>query len=122
MLIIHFLIPVLLIFGAGSAPDNAEDGPHSGDATTGPGNGQFRVPSLRNIANTAPYMHNGSIKTLKQVIEFYDGQLDFASLGLGSSAEVSDNIAEGGQYVNGIGFTPQDVTDLENFLKTLSDR
>lgn len=33
--------------------------------------GKFRTPSLRNVAQTAPYMHNGSMRTLDQVIEFY---------------------------------------------------
>ena len=35
--------------------------------------GAFRTPSLRNVAGTAPYMHDGSLKTLKQVIDFYIG-------------------------------------------------
>lgn len=34
--------------------------------------GQFRAPSLRNVALTAPYMHNGSIQTLREVMEFYN--------------------------------------------------
>ncbi len=34
--------------------------------------GKFKTPSLRNIALTAPYMHDGSIKTLEKVIEHYD--------------------------------------------------
>lgn len=34
--------------------------------------GQFRSPTLRNIALTAPYMHNGSMATLREVIEFYN--------------------------------------------------
>ena len=34
--------------------------------------GQFRAPSLRNVALTAPYMHNGSIATLREVMEFYN--------------------------------------------------
>ena len=34
--------------------------------------GKFKTPTLRNIALTAPYMHDGSEKTLKQVIEYYD--------------------------------------------------
>jgi cytochrome c peroxidase len=34
--------------------------------------GRFRVPSLRNIAVTAPYMHDGSLATLEEVIEHYD--------------------------------------------------
>ncbi|MGH9847364.1 MAG: cytochrome-c peroxidase [Blastocatellia bacterium] len=35
--------------------------------------GAFRTPSLRNVAKTAPYMHDGSLKTLKEVIDFYVG-------------------------------------------------
>lgn len=34
--------------------------------------GKFKTPTLRNIALTAPYMHNGSIQTLEQVVEYYD--------------------------------------------------
>ena len=34
--------------------------------------GKFRAPSLRNVALTAPYMHNGSIRTLREVMEFYN--------------------------------------------------
>ena len=34
--------------------------------------GAFRAPTLREIANTAPYMHDGSLATLEEVIEFYD--------------------------------------------------
>jgi cytochrome c peroxidase len=39
----------------------------------GRGKGEFRTPSLRNVARTAPYMHDGSLKTLKQVVDFYVG-------------------------------------------------
>lgn len=43
-----------------------------GDLTGDPkDNGKFRVPSLRNIALTAPYMHDGGIETLEEVIEHY---------------------------------------------------
>jgi len=34
--------------------------------------GAFKTPSLRNVALTAPYMHDGSLKTLEKVVEFYD--------------------------------------------------
>jgi len=34
--------------------------------------GKFKTPSLRNVAVTAPYMHDGSVKTLEQVVEYYD--------------------------------------------------
>lgn len=39
----------------------------------GRGKGQFRTPSLRNVARTAPYMHDGSLKTLREVVDFYIG-------------------------------------------------
>jgi cytochrome c peroxidase len=35
--------------------------------------GAFRTPTLRNIATTAPYMHDGSLKTLRAVVDFYTG-------------------------------------------------
>ena len=35
--------------------------------------GAFKTPTLRNIANTAPYMHDGSLQTLRQVVDFYAG-------------------------------------------------
>ena len=34
--------------------------------------GQFKVPSVRDVKLTAPYMHDGSIATLEEVVEFYD--------------------------------------------------
>ena len=34
--------------------------------------GAFKTPTLREIASTAPYMHDGSMKTLDEVVEFYD--------------------------------------------------
>ena len=35
--------------------------------------GAFKTPSLRNVAQTAPYMHDGSLKTLKEVVDLYVG-------------------------------------------------
>ncbi len=42
-------------------------------ADPGAGQGNFKTPTLREVARTAPYMHDGSLATLKDVIEFYDG-------------------------------------------------
>ncbi|MFN9296953.1 MAG: cytochrome-c peroxidase [Acidobacteriota bacterium] len=39
----------------------------------GQSKGRFRTPSLRNVARTAPYMHDGSLKTLRQVVDYYVG-------------------------------------------------
>ena len=38
----------------------------------GAGNGQFRIPSLRNVALTGPFMHDGSLETLEEVIDHYN--------------------------------------------------
>jgi len=38
----------------------------------GAGEGKFKVPTLREVARTAPYMHDGSIATLEDVVEYYD--------------------------------------------------
>ena len=72
--------------------------------------GQFRAPSLRNVALTAPYFHNGSIATLREVVEFYNrrdlepqrwgatdypatvNHSDLGNLGL-SASEVDDLVA-----------------------------
>ena len=81
--------------------------------------GKFKVPTLRNIELTAPYMHNGVYETLEEVIQHYD---IFAT---GLIPEVNANLAsEMGDLVNGtgLGLDPnQDYPDLVNFMKTLTD-
>lgn len=55
------------------APSRGKPDPGLGAITKQAGElGQFRAPTLRNIALTAPYFHNGSIATLKEVMEFYN--------------------------------------------------
>lgn len=41
-------------------------------ADAGGGRGAFKTPTLREVARTAPYMHDGSMKTLEEVVEYYD--------------------------------------------------
>jgi cytochrome c peroxidase len=41
-------------------------------ADPGAGNGAFKTPTLREVARTAPYMHDGSLATLEEVVDFYD--------------------------------------------------
>jgi len=41
-------------------------------ADLGAGQGNFKVPTLREVARTAPYMHDGSLKTLEEVVDYYD--------------------------------------------------
>jgi cytochrome c peroxidase len=61
--------------GAGSFSDDAGHGQEFLDAVepqTEDLRGRFRVPSVRDAARSAPYMHNGSIATLDELIDFYD--------------------------------------------------
>jgi cytochrome c peroxidase len=69
--------------------------------------GAFKTPSLRNIALTAPYMHDGSHKTLKEVIDFY--------IGGGNSNPYRDKEIHPLDFLTG-----QERADLEAFLNTLT--
>lgn len=62
-------------FGGGSSSNDVKGTANNGldiaYADQGLGNGKFRIPSLRNIALTAPYMHDGRFNTLEEVIDHY---------------------------------------------------
>jgi cytochrome c peroxidase len=81
--------------------------------------GKFRPPTLRNIELTAPYMHDGSLATLEEVLAFYErgGRLIEAGAEAGDGRE---NPYKSG-FVPGFELTPQERTDLINFLKSLTD-
>jgi cytochrome c peroxidase len=70
--------------------DPGEDDP--GAARSGPLAGAFDTPHLRDVRNTAPYMHNGSLKTLREVVEFYDRRSSVAPLRL-TEPEIDDLVA-----------------------------
>lgn len=73
--------------------------------------GKFKVPGLRNVALTAPYMHNGMFKTLEEVIDFYSNPYDF----------VEKPINMDTLMLKPLNFTQQEKTDLVNFLHSLTD-
>ena len=75
-------------------------------------NGKFRSPSLRNLAFTAPYMHDGRFATLEEVINHY-------SEGLQMSPTVDPLMKKVNQ--GGVLLTAQDKADLKAFLLTLTD-
>jgi cytochrome c peroxidase len=70
--------------------------------------GEFKVPSLRNVARTAPYMHNGSVATLAGVVEFYS-ELDEERLH-----------TDGEKILRPLNLTDQSKADLRAFLESLS--
>jgi cytochrome c peroxidase len=73
---------------------------------------KFKVPSLRNIALTAPYMHDGRFKTLEEVVDHYNS-------GLKASTYI-DPALENTRAL-GLMLNAQQKIDLVNFLKTLTD-
>lgn len=81
--------------------------------------GRFKPPSLRNIAVTAPYMHDGSIETLAEVIDHYarGGRLieDGPNAGDGSLNPNKSSL------LNGFEITEQEKEDLIAFLRALTD-
>jgi cytochrome c peroxidase len=74
--------------------------------------GKFKVPSLRNIALTAPYMHDGRFGTLEEVVEHYSG-------GVRRSATLDPNLAKHPEA--GIQLTAEEKADLVAFMKSLTD-
>lgn len=80
-------------------------------------NGKFKVPTLRNIALTAPYFHNGSILTLKEVIHFYNTR-DLHT-GEFAAPEVAQNINI--EELGNLQLTAEEENQLEKFLLTLTD-
>ncbi len=74
--------------------------------------GAFKIPGLRNIAQTAPYMHNGMHKTLRQVIDYYNEPDKF----------IPNSINRDSLLKKPLGLTEDEKKDLENFLLSLSDR
>ncbi|HQV69207.1 MAG TPA: parallel beta-helix domain-containing protein [Thermoflexales bacterium] len=91
------------ITGAGDASDAGR-----GAITNNPAqNRAFAVPGLRNVALTAPYMHDGSIKSLDDVIDFY--------------TKGGGNIANQARSVRPFTLSAQEKADLVNFLYALTD-
>jgi cytochrome c peroxidase len=70
--------------------------------------GEWRVPSLRNVARTAPYMHNGSLATLRDVVMHY------------SELKEDRLHADGERILKRLALSEEEVDDLIAFLETLS--
>lgn len=80
--------------------------------------GKFRVPTLRNVARTAPYMHNGVFGSLREVVEFYNTR-DTAP-GRWGATEVPATVNH--DELGSLGLSDRDIDALVAFLNTLSDR
>lgn len=78
--------------------------------------GKFKVPTLRNIALTAPYMHNGVFKTLEEVVDFYNTRDTDKKWG---KAEVSINVNK--DELGDLHLSKDEVNAIVAFLQTLND-
>lgn len=72
---------------------------------------KFSTPSLRNVALTAPYMHDGRFATLEEVVAHYNNPIAL-------SETLDPNLAK---HPQGLGLSGEDQAALVAFLKTLSD-
>ncbi len=93
--------------------------------------GKFKVPTLRNIALTGPYMHNGYFKTLRGVTAFYNdrdarpacggdvGEAEALKRGCWPAPEVAANV--NAEELGRLGLSDQEVDDIVAFMETLSD-
>lgn len=89
--------------------DRHEADPLLADVTGNPkDSGAVRIPSLRNVAVSAPYMHDGRFATLEQVMDFY-------------VRDVVDNGRLNARMPGNIDLSEQDRADLIAFLHTLTD-
>jgi len=81
--------------------------------------GRFRAPTLRNIAVTAPYMHDGSVATLEEVLDHYAAGgrtiLSGPDAGDGSKSPFKSEL------INGFVLSAEEKSDVVAFLKSLTD-
>ena len=73
--------------------------------------GKFKVPSLRNVAVSGPYMHDGRFQTLLEVVEFYNSQVKHSST-------IDPNMHA---MQSGLKLNQQEISDLIAYLNTLTD-
>ncbi|MBR4391163.1 MAG: c-type cytochrome [Bacteroidales bacterium] len=74
--------------------------------------GDFKAPTLRNVALTAPYMHDGRFHSLDEVIDFYSDSVQYSEF----ISPLMHHVMQGG-----IRLTPQEKQQLKAFLNTLTE-
>lgn len=78
--------------------------------------GRFKTPTMRNITKTAPYMHNGVFKTLREVIEYYNDVDDRKRWGPASFPETKSHM-----LTAKLNLTEEEIDALLAFLEALTD-
>jgi len=116
------------------------DNPQVETSDTGAGRYRFRTPSLRNVALTAPYMHNGTFSTLREVVAFYNrgrsenpnvangrGGRGGRGRGRGGPVDVANGATDSRppldrDFQNVRRMSPGEQRDIVAFLGSLTDR
>lgn len=93
-----------------AAPDDTHD--RFAVTRTASDRGAYRAPSLRNVAVSAPYMHDGRFETLDEVLQFYNSGLVYSPY----VHPLMHKINDGGACL-----TPSQISDLKAFILTLTD-
>jgi cytochrome c peroxidase len=94
--------------------------------------GKFKVPTLRNIARTAPYMHNGYFSNLKALVDFYNtrdvkpacknplaDEAEAGKRGCWPAAEIADSVNH--DELGNLKLSAREVDDIVAFMNTLND-
>ncbi|NQY21113.1 MAG: methylamine utilization protein MauG [Campylobacteraceae bacterium] len=89
--------------------------------------GAFKTPTLRNIAITSPYMHNGLFQKLDTVLKFYEFRRDVTSYPINPETNQTWNESEtkgSGEFSlgNGKGLNQNEINAIISFLKLLTDK
>ena len=74
--------------------------------------GKFKVPGLRNVGLTAPYMHNGMMETLEEVMDYYSNPYDFVEAPINTDSLM----------IEPLNLSDRQKADLVNFLHSLTDK
>ncbi len=82
--------------------------------------GKFKIPSLRNIALTAPYMHDGRFYTLEEVLNHYNDHIRMSSTLDILIREASNEYREPNDPI-ALNLTKEEINEIIAFLKTLTD-
>jgi cytochrome c peroxidase len=103
--LLPFETPIMDLFLPDNMPVNA--------------NGSFKVPGLRNVALTAPYFHNGSLRSLEDVVDLYVRGGNFPAENI---HDLDSIIGEGNPLLRGFGTSTEHLHDaIEAFLRALTD-
>ncbi|MEA5620514.1 di-heme enzyme [Cronbergia sp. UHCC 0137] len=81
--------------------------------------GRFKAPTLRNVALTSPYMHDGSIATLEEVIDHY--QVGGRTIDEGEFAGIGSTNPFKSEFIGGFKLSESEKQDLLEFLRSLTD-